>query len=142
MKLLPIDHTHTVGSQHQLTYPLHKIVAAMPRSEAGEVTVALHQAGFTRDRIDVILAEDVPELNEPIGGSGFHRVWTRLLLSLGDDLDELERVRRELVRGHALIQVRVHGSEELNHVRSILDQYGDHDMVHFGRWTITPVDDR
>ncbi len=142
MKLLPIERTHTISSQRQLTYPLHKIVAAMPRSNAGEVTVALHQAGFRRDRIDVIVAEDVLELGKPIGGSGFHRVWTWLLLSLGDDLDELERVRRELVRGYALIQVRIHGSGELNHARTILGRYGGHDMVYFGRWTITPIDDR
>ncbi len=96
MKHQFIDHTLAPRSQHQLTYPLHKIVAAMPRSEADEATVALHQAGFTRDRIDIIVAEDVPELKEPIGGSGFHRVWTWLQLSLGDDLDELVRARREL----------------------------------------------
>lgn len=142
MKHQAIDHTHAVMSQRQLTYPLHKIVAAMARSEADEVAVALAQTGFGRDRIEVIIAEDVPELGEPIGGSGFHRLLTRLQLSMGDDLDELERARRELVHGHALIQVRVHGDEELNRVRTLLSQHGAHAMHSFGRWAITPIDRR
>lgn len=140
MKDQRLDQLYNVTSQRQLTYPLHNIVAAMTRSEADKVAVALDQAGFERDRIEVVLAEDVPELGEPIGGLGFHRVWTWLLLSLGDDLDELEQARRELMQGHALIQVLVHGNDEQERVRTILSQHGGHAMVYFGRWTITPID--
>ncbi len=140
MKHQLIDQLHNVTSQRQLTYPLHKIVAAMARSEADEVVVALDKAGFTRDRIEVIIAEDVPELGEPIGGSELHRFLVRLRLSKGDDLDELEQARRELMDGYAPIQVLVHGKTEQERVRTVLSQHTDHAMHYFGRWTIASID--
>ena len=34
------------------------------------VVAALEDAGFARDRIEVVTAADVSDLDEPIGGSG------------------------------------------------------------------------
>jgi hypothetical protein len=62
-----------------------------------------------------------------------------LKLSLGDDLDELEQARQELMSGHALIQIRVHEREEQVRAHAILRQHGGHDMHYFGRWTIRPL---
>lgn len=134
------EHGETASVPRPLTYPLHKIVAAVRRSDAEMVAAALDEAGFQRDRVEIITAEEVEGLGEPIGGSGLHRVLVWLELSLGDDLDELEQARQELVSGYALIQVRVHGDEEQVRVHTILSQHGAHNMHHFGRWTITPLD--
>lgn len=126
--------------QRRLGYPLHKVVAAVERAEADGIVAALGEAGFDRDRVEVITAEEVQGLTEPIGGFGLHGLLTRLQLSVGDDLDELELVRRELVYGHALVQVLVRGDEELERARVILGGHGGHAMRYFGRWTIAPLD--
>lgn len=65
---------------------------------------------------------------------------TRLRLSSGDDLDELEQARRELGYGHALIQVLVHGDGEQDRAQAILSQHGGLALRYFGRWTITTLE--
>lgn len=135
-----IDHSHAAMSQRQPTYPFHKIVTAVARSDTDRGVALLSDAGFARDRIEVIVVEEVPRLEEPLGGTGLHRFLVRLRLSMGDDLDELERARRELMNGHALIQVLVHGDREQDRVGTILGQHGGYAMHSFGRWTITPID--
>lgn len=134
-----IDTVQGATPQHRLTYPLHQIVAAIARSDTDKVVTLLGDAGFPRDRIEVIVAEDVPRLEEPVGGSGIHRFLVRLQLSMGDDLDQLERARRELMNGHALVEVLVHGHQEQERVGAILSQHGGHAIHYFGRWTITPI---
>jgi hypothetical protein len=73
---------------------------------------ALCQAGFALDRIEVIVVEEIPRLEEVAGGSGLHRFLVRLLLIRGDDLDDMELARRELMNGRALIQVAVSDFDE------------------------------
>lgn len=126
----------------RLSYPLHKVVAAVDRAETVRIIAELAAAGFARDRIDVITAEEVQGLQEPVGGYGLHGLLTRLQLSVGDDLDELELVRRELVHGHALVQILVHGDGEVEQARTILGDHGGHAMRYFGRWAIRPLDNR
>jgi hypothetical protein len=137
-----IDYLPNATSQHPLAYPLHKIVAAVAPPDAGTVVAMLGDAGFGPDRVEVVTADEIPRLEEPIGGTGLHRFLVRLQLSMGDDLDQLELARRELMNGHTLIQILVHGDQEQDRVRAILGQHGGHAMHYFGRWTITPLDQR
>lgn len=136
----PGDHTRSTPLRRPLTYVLRKIVAAVARSDPDGVVAALDEAGFARDRIEIITAEEVPGLGEPIGGSGLHGLLTRLRLSLGDDLDELEQARRELGYGHALIQVLVRGDGERDRAQAILSQHGGHALRYFGWWTILTLE--
>jgi hypothetical protein len=138
----PVLRTEPASLRRPLTYPLHKIVAAVDRSETDVLAAALDGAGFPCDRVEIITAEEVKGLDEPIGGAGLHRLLVWLQLSLGDDLDELELARQELVSGYALIQVRVHGDQEQVRAHAILSRHGGHDMHYFGRWTIKPIDHR
>lgn len=137
-----IDHTQAVRSQHQPTYPRHTIVAAVARSDTDRGVALLCEAGFARDRIEVIIVEEVPRLEEPLGGTGLHRFLVRLRLSMGDELDELEQARRELMNGHALIQVLVHGKSEQERARTILSQPSGYAMHSFGWWSIASIDQR
>ena len=121
-------------------YPRHKIVAAVERAETDGVVAALGEAGFARDRIEVLTAEDVPGLEEPIGGSGGRGFLARLNLSMGADLDEIERARRELAHGHALVLVQVHGDAERDRAHDVLRRHGGHAMSYFGRWTIATLE--
>src|SRR5215217_6994287 len=109
-------------------YPLHKVAAALARDETDGVVAALTDAGFSPDRIEVVIADDVPGLDEPVGGSGFRGFLTRFNLSLGDDLDELDQARRELMYGHALVLVMVQGTDEQEQAHAVLREHGGHAM--------------
>src|SRR5918995_597778 len=115
--------------------------AAIDRNQRDAVVAALTDAGFAPDRIEVVTADDVPGLDEPIGGSGIRGFLTRLNLSLGDDLDEFEQARQELKYGHALVLVMVDGMAEQDRAHAVLREHGGHAMRYFGRWTITTYED-
>jgi hypothetical protein len=135
------DRTPPAPGPGRRPYPLHKLAAAMARDMTDGVVTALKDAGFTPDRIEVVTAEDVSDLNEPIGGSGLRGFLTRFSLSLGDDLDEIEQARRELTHGHALVLVMVDGMAEQERAHIVLREHGGHAMRYFGRWAITTYDD-
>jgi hypothetical protein len=135
------DRTPPASNRGRQPYPLHKVVAAVAQTETDGVVAALTDAGFGRNHIEVVMSEDVPGLDEPVGGTGLRGFLTRFNLSLGDDLDELEQARHELMHGHALILVKVHGMAEQERAHVVLREHGGHSMRYFGRWAITTYDD-
>ncbi|MGB3330404.1 MAG: hypothetical protein WBA46_15695, partial [Thermomicrobiales bacterium] len=86
--------------------PSYLFVALVARPEADRGVAALRASGIARDRIEVIVVEEVPRLEDAVGASGLHRYLVRHRLARGDDLDERERDRRALMSGLAVIQVR------------------------------------
>jgi hypothetical protein len=118
----------------------YKMVAAIEQVETDRVIDELGNSGFAPERIDVVTAEDVQALNEPIGGMSVRGFLTRLGLSLGSDLDEFELARSELTSGHVLVMVEAHGEAEQKLARDVLRQHGGHNMTYFGRWTITTLE--
>ena len=122
-------------------YPLSQSGRGLAPDMTDGVVTALDDAGFARDRIEVVTAEDVSDLDEPIGGSGIRGFLTRFSLSLGDDLDEVEQARHELIYGHALVLVMVDGMAEQERAHAVLREHGGHSMRYFGRWAITTYDD-
>ena len=118
-------------------FPLHKVAAAIDRNQRDAVVAALEEDGFARDRIEVVTADDVSDLDEPIGGSGIRGFLTRFSLSLGDELDEIEQARQELTYGHALVLVMVDGMVEQERAHAVLREHGGHSMRYFGRWATT-----
>lgn len=137
----PQGRTPPASSRGRLPYPLHKVAAAIAPSDTDGVVAALEEVGFARDRIEVVTADDVPGLDEPVGGTGIRGFLTRFNLSLGDDLDELEQARQELMYGHALILVMVDGMAEQERAHAVLREHGGHAMRYFGRWAITSYGD-
>ena len=136
----PQDRTPPASHRDRRPYPLHKVAAAVAPAETDGVVAALAEAGFAPDRIEVVTAEDFPGLDEPIGGTGLRGFLTRLSLSLGDELDELEQARRELAYGHALVLVMVDGTAEQQRAHAVLREHGGHAMRYFGRWAITSLE--
>ena len=137
----PQDRTPPASNRGRQPYPLHKIVAAVGRDMSDGVVTALVDAGFAREEIEVVTADQVSGLDEPIGGSGIRGFLTRFNLSLGDDLDELDLARQELTYGDALIMVMVHDNAERDREHAVLREHGGHAMRYFGRWAITTYDD-
>ena len=137
----PRDRTPPAHGPGRTPYPLHKVAAAVARNETDGVVAALTDAGFAPDRIEIVTAEDVSDLDEPIGGSGIRGFLTRFSLSLGDDLDEIEQARQELTYGHTLVLVMVDGMGEQDRAHAVLHEHGGHAMRYFGRWTVTTYED-
>ncbi len=98
----PRDRTPPASGRGRPPYPLHKVVAAVARDKTDGVVTALVDAGFAREQIEVVTADEVSGLDQPVGGSGIRGFLTRLNLSLGDDLDEVDLARQELTYGDAL----------------------------------------
>ena len=136
----PQDRTPPSPGPGRRPYPLHKVAAAIAPDMTDGVAAALEEAGFAADRIEVVTAEDVSDLDEPVGGSGIRGFLTRFNLSLGDDLDEVEQARHELTHGHALVLVMVDGMAEQERAHAVLHEHADHAMRYFGRWAITDLE--
>jgi hypothetical protein len=137
----PQDRTPPARGPGLGPFPRHKVAAAIDRNQRDAVVGALTDDGFAPDRIEVVTAEDVSDLDEPIGGSGIRGFLTRFSLSLGDELDEIEQARQELTYGHALVLVMVDGMAEQERAHAVLREHGGHAMRYFGRWTITTYED-
>ena len=131
------DRTPPAPGRGRPPYPLHKIVAAVARDKSDGVVTALVDASFAREQIEVVTADEVSGLDQPVGGTGIRGFLTRLNLSLGDDLDELDLAREELTYGDALVMVLVHDTAERDRAHDVLRQHGGHAMRYFGRWAIT-----
>jgi hypothetical protein len=133
----PQNRTPPASNRGRPQYPLHKVVAAVARTETDRVVTALVDADFAREQIEVVTPDEVSGLDQPVGGSGIRGFLTRFNLSLGDDLDEVDLARQELTYGDALIMVLVHDNTERDRARVVLHEHGGHAMRYFGRWTIT-----
>jgi len=121
--------------------PEGKIVGAFEPSVLGTLISALVEAGFAEDTIDVVTAEDIPQLDAPIDRQGFAGTIARFFFSLGDELNELEQMREELRSGHILVGVPVHGEDATRRVRALMREQGGHGIVSFGRWTVTQYEE-
>ncbi len=121
-------------------YPVGKVVGALQPGSVEAVTAALADAGFAADQIEVVTAATVTGLLTPLDRTGPPGFVGRFLLSMGDDLDELETARQELDDGHTLIFVPIPGAEARQRARDVLRDHGGHAIRYFGHWTITPLD--
>src|SRR5262249_11509748 len=119
--------------------PFHTIDAALARSDSDLVAAALADAGFAHDRIEIISAEEVKGLGEPLDDAEVRRLLIRLRVRAGEDLDELDQTRRVLIHGLALVQLRLHGDEEQVRLHAMLRPPDGQVMNYFGRWTTAPI---
>ena len=134
------DHTAQPNVSRHHKSPEGMVIGAFEPSTVAAVKAALVAAGIPADQIDVMTPEDIDELEAPLTRPGIKGLVGRLLLSLGDELDELERARQELSVGHVLIGVPVMGDDRVHQVRDIMREHGGHAIIRFGRWTITAFD--
>src|SRR5262245_28880408 len=123
-----------------LTSPHPKIVGAAGRSDSDIVAAVLGDAGFSRDRIEIVTADEIKAPHDLIAESGLRRLRVQLKVSGEDGLDQQDGERQALMSGYALIQIRVVGREEQVRAHAVVRQDDGNDMQFFERWTITPDD--
>jgi hypothetical protein len=135
------DQTAGTATPRTPSYPLNRVAAAISPSDVEPVIAALIDAGFARDDIMVMTAADVPPLDEPIGGNGWRGFLSRLSLSFGDQLEEIEDAREELRQGHTLILVAVRDEAAQHLAHDVLRMHCGHRMRYFGRWSVRKLED-
>jgi hypothetical protein len=128
-----------VDSTRRPTYPEGKVIGTLDAAAVDAVTAALTAAGFAADQIGVFTAADAEGIEPPLDQPGLPGLIDRFLLSLGSDLDWLERARRELAAGHVIVSVPVEGDDAQDRVRDILRDHGAQSITYFGRWSITSL---
>jgi hypothetical protein len=134
-----MEHRNPSGVNQQ-GYPEGSVVCAIDPGSVDAAMAALAAAGFPADEIDIVRPGDVQELESPLDRPGLGGFIGRILLSLGGDLNELERMRRELVAGHVLLTVPVADDDaSKQRLTATLQQHGGHAITYFGRWSITSL---
>src|SRR5690606_14345228 len=122
MSIEPIAPVEPIPSHRPMGSRRYRIVTDVARPDTARDVAMLCEAGFSRDRIEIIVVEDIPRLEGALGGTGLHRFLVRLQLARGDELDDLEQARLALMNGRAVIQVLVDGDTEHRRARTILGQ--------------------
>ena len=131
------DRTAHAPGARRIGSPEGKVIGAVDPAAVEAVTAALVAAGFAADTIDVVTRDDLADADAPIDRPGVHGLISRILFSMGDELDELERMRQELADGKSLIGVPAQGDEAVHRARDVLRDQGAQGITHFGRWVIT-----
>jgi hypothetical protein len=123
--------------RHHPGGPAGKVVGALAPSTVDAVREALVAAGYDGDRIDVMTAEEVQQLDSPFTEDGLRGIVDRFVLSLGEDLSAMEELRQEAIKGRVLVGVPVTSEEASLRVSQILHEHGAHEVTHFGRWSVS-----
>ncbi|MGI8405767.1 MAG: hypothetical protein ACR2OE_13565 [Thermomicrobiales bacterium] len=117
-------------------YPEDKVVGSVDPMTVDEIVQALTDAGLALDRINVTTAADMDGIETPLEQTGLGGFISRFLLSIGDDLQRLELMRKELLAGRALVSVQLNEDEAHDRVVDILHEHGARNVHHFGQWMI------
>ena len=125
------------SSSRSLTYPTHRLSGAVPAAAVDAVRDDLAAAGFTAERIDVLVGEeDTQRFRDLAESPGIWGSVRRFAMSLGGDLDMARDAEAELASGDALVEVTIHDEPEKYQVRDVLLRHGGHFITYFGSWTI------
>jgi hypothetical protein len=125
-----------VNSVSRLEYPEGKVAGVVDAADVDAAIAALREAGLAADRIELITAADVKDIQTPIEKGGLPGLIDAFLLSLGDHIPELERMRRDLEAGRTIVTVSVDDDATKRQAAGILEDHGSHRVKYFGRWTV------
>jgi hypothetical protein len=125
-----------VDSNNRLEYPEGKVAGIMSASDVDAATAALREAGFAASQVETITAADIAGIETPIERGGLPGIIETFLLSLGDHIGELERMRRALEGGRTVVAVIVDGDDAKQRAAGILKDHGSDRVKYFGKWSI------
>ena len=125
-----------MNSERRLEYPEGKVAGLMNASDVDAARAALVEAGFAADRIESLTAADVEHVETPIEKGGLPGLIELFLLSLGDHIPELERMRRALEAGQTIVAVTVDDDDAKHRVAGILRDHGSDRVKFFGKWSV------
>jgi hypothetical protein len=119
--------------------PEGKVLCSIEASSVEALVAALTAAGFDKDQIDILSAEDIEEMDAPLERPGLRGLMGRVLLSMGDDLDALEQAKQEIADGYTLLGVQVERDDAVHRAAAVMREHGARTITHFGRWTISDL---
>lgn len=130
--------THT--NENFQTYPTHRVVAMIDtKHDADEAVAELIKAGFDDSLIDESVGTDGLKFLDPDGRSHgfmtkFIRLWQRA--AQGEELGYINRVRKNLVEGHAVVSVPATTEEARTKAASILNSHHADDIRYYGHFYV------
>ena len=126
------------------TYPTNRIVAIIDtKMEADEVCCELMDAGFKNSQIDESFGEDGLKFLDPDGCH--HGLMTKLIrawqfAAQGQESKYLNRVKKHLKDGHAIISVPALSEKAKNKAAKILRTHNAVEIRFYGRFHVEYLD--
>ena len=118
------------------SYQEGKVVGSVDQEHVDAVLTALANDGFERDRIQIVTAADMEDIESPFERTGLAGFIDRFLLSMGGQLRELEVMREALVSGDVLVAVQVETDEGKSRASNAIRQSGGQQIKYYGTWTV------
>ena len=125
-------------------YPTHRVVAVVDtKSEADEVVNDLISAGFDDTQIDESVGTDGLDFLDPDGTK--HGLMAKLIrkwqhLAQGEEHAYLERVKKNLKMGHAIVSVPTLNKVAKEKVANILHAHHAKSIRYYGRLHVEHLD--
>ncbi len=119
----------------------NRVMAVLDDAEKAQAAVAtLERAGVPEHELAAMSGTDgLREIDaDGIHGGGAKQV-LRALQRVTTEGDHLRHYEAELVQGHLVVDVTVHGRRKRDTVAQILRSYGAHFINAYGPWTIESV---
>jgi hypothetical protein len=115
------------------TYPTNKVIGILRTPEELHVAITeLNNAGFTKDRVQVVCGEKGAERLDVAGEH--HGFLSKAFRAL--ELKDLKEYESELLAGHFLLAVDASDEKERKQVLNIFEADGGDRVTFYGRWTI------
>lgn len=105
--------------------------------DPGEVAAMIDElmAAEISGEIDVVGPEDGHRLHHPPQECGFSCQINRVILGMGNELEEFEWEREQLQRGQAIVAVPAASDAVKEKVRSIMTGHCHTSLHYYGKWT-------
>lgn len=128
--------TPTGSGAGPMGYPTaNTVFATVDLQRLGDLVPALSAAGFAP--IGILAGEaGLHRLRKTAGDSGIGGMLRRLQMSLGGDLDFVERAQKAIEQGNALVNVDVEGDAAKERARAVFRQHGGQHITYFTQWAI------
>jgi hypothetical protein len=102
------------------------------------VVTELNNAGFDKERVQVLCGEKGADRLDPTGERhGFAARFYRFVEKFGDmESEHLRDYKSELLDGHFLIAVDVRDEQERSRVLDLFKSHGGRRVNFYGKWTV------
>lgn len=126
---------------HTLRNLTNRVMAVIDDAENAQAAVeTLERAGVPEHELAALSGPDgAREIDSEGTHSGGVKHALRALQRLTVEGHHLRRYEAELVRGHVVVDIAVHGRRKRDRVVQILLSHGAHFINAYGQWTIESV---
>lgn len=111
-----------------------KVICGLDPSEVAQLIDELMAAEIGGE-IDVVGPDEMQRLHHPPKDCGFSCQINRVVLGMGNDMEEFEWERDQLRRGQAIVAVPAASADRQEKVRAIMAEHCQSSLHFYGKWT-------